>query len=194
LARLEKQYNKLNNNLDYNKEGSICTSWSVFSKANSKNRHPHPYGRADAILFGHIARGLGHPMLCDIIKKYPSLVAYFNSICKQYFGATSHRDCKHAWEVSLQTLLQNPFLNEISYLEVKDTIARELVVGGAVGLLTCLTLKKQLHAGTVLDEPSEPVLDIKVLPDTITGKLSSGIFLAMIGMSFVGYLVLVNRK
>lgn len=96
----------LSYSLGFNHDGSsICNHWLAHSKPSVKvARH----GKADALLFGHLARAMGHPMVFPILNQYENIRDYFRGVARRYFGPLAHHDVPAVWQVS-----NTPYLHHI---------------------------------------------------------------------------------
>lgn len=194
LKLLESKYEELNFSLDFARDDklSVCSCWSSLRKAPLKiNR----LGKADALLFDHIARAIAHPAIGPVIEKFPNIRKYFVSLCSKYFGPASHPQVKNVWEYSAWRLVENRFLTADSCVELKMIIQQERDLKAAVDMEELRGTMSALVLETMEDAASQwlGLPQALVLPDKLSHKLFAATFLASVGLSLVGYVWSVRR-
>lgn len=82
IAELVKQYKVLDAAIRDHESEPLA---NFLGQAGSSAKYPRR-GRADAVLFGHIAEALCHEKLSVVIQEYHSLMAFFRNVCNVFFS------------------------------------------------------------------------------------------------------------
>lgn len=193
LAKLDGLYAELDFSLGFAREegAPLSTCWGSLRKCAIKTQH---HRKADAAMFGHLARAYGHASTAAQLNKYSNISTYFRSLCGKYFGDMRHPAVANVWELSLQVAFNNPFFANSDGL-VQEMLSRERDIIANADLQECREVVQEHMSREIVDEDSDWVSasEWAVLPASIFGRILSASFLAAVGGSFMGYAWFTSR-
>eukprot|EP00981_Chlorochromonas_danica_P015282 scaffold11522_cov239-Ochromonas_danica.AAC.9 len=146
--------------------------------------------QADALLFGHLARALCHPLIIPILAKFENIGHYFHFIARTFFGSCESPTQTFLWEASVDSILNNPFLSPESCAEVKEIIAQGVDHSDTVDYPALLVNRAEMYSHLIEDEPTEVVKSLEevlVLPEHILGAALTVTLAVTVTTSFIGY-------